>query len=132
MKILVVDDDVRNVVALTTLLERRHVDVVSAGAGLAGVAMLRRTPDVDVVLVDMTVPAIDSYATIAAMRGLASSRDLPIIALTANVSPSERQRCIDAGASAYVVEPVEATDLLLVLGEWLPVTPTGQPHGTPG
>ena len=81
--------------------------------------MLERTPDVDVVLVDMMMPVMDGYATMRAMRSLPSREELPIIAVTAHASAGERQRCIDAGASAYVSKPVEAADLLHVLAEWL-------------
>ncbi len=120
MKALVVDDDFRNIFALTALLERGHLEVVSAESGKEGVALLTRTPDIDVVLVDMMMPVMDGYATMRAMRDLPGRADLPIIALTANVAAGERQRCIDAGASAYVSKPVETADLLVLLGEWLP------------
>jgi CheY-like chemotaxis protein len=119
MKALVVDDDFRNIFALTALLERGHLEVVSAESGEEGVAMLAATPDIDIVLVDMMMPVMDGYATFRAMRGLHGREELPIIALTANVAAGERQRCIDAGASAYVSKPVETADLLVLLGEWL-------------
>jgi CheY-like chemotaxis protein len=127
MKALVVDDDFRNIFALTTLLERGQLEVVSAESGEEGVAILKRTPDIDIVLVDIMMPVMDGYATIRAMRELPWRAHLPIIALTANVAPGERQRCIDAGASEYVSKPVETADLLLILGEWLPATaPAGR------
>jgi CheY-like chemotaxis protein len=72
------------------------------------------------VIVDIMMPVMDGYATIRAMREVPWGRDLPIVALTANVAAGTRQRCIDAGASAYVSKPVEAADLLLILSEWLP------------
>jgi two-component system, chemotaxis family, sensor kinase CheA len=120
MKALIVDDDIRNIFALTTLLERGRLEVISAESGEEGVAALERTPDIDVVIVDIMMPVMDGYATIRAMRQLPWGRDLPILALTANVAAGTRQRCIDAGASAYVSKPVEAADLLLILSEWLP------------
>jgi CheY-like chemotaxis protein len=120
MKALVVDDDFRNIFALTALLERGRLEVVSAESGEEGIALLTRTPDIDIVLVDMMMPVMDGYATIRAMRELPGREDLPIIALTANVAAGERQRCIDAGASTYVSKPVDTADLLVVLGEWLP------------
>jgi CheY-like chemotaxis protein len=127
MKALVVDDDFRNIFALTTLLERGQLEVMSAESGEEGVAILKRTPDIDIVLVDIMMPVMDGYATIRAMRELPWRAHLPIIALTANVAPGERQRCIDAGASEYVSKPVETADLLLILGEWLPATaPAGR------
>ena len=121
MKALVVDDDFRNIFALTTLLERGHLEVVSAESGRDGVAILEQTPDIDIVLVDIMMPVMDGYATIRAMRNLPSGRDVPILAVTANVTPGERQRCIDAGASEYISKPIETDDLLLVLDRLLPV-----------
>jgi signal transduction histidine kinase/HAMP domain-containing protein/ActR/RegA family two-component response regulator len=120
MKVLVVDDDFRNIFALTALLERFHLKVVSAEGGEQGIAVLERDLDVDLVFVDIMMPAMDGYATMRAMRKLTSYRDLPLIAFTAKVAADERQRCIDAGASAYVPKPVDTAQLLLVLGEWLP------------
>jgi CheY-like chemotaxis protein len=115
----VVDDDFRNVFALTALLERGDVQVVSAESGEEGIALLKQTPDIDIVLMDIMMPVMDGYATMRAMRKLAAGRDLPIVAVTANVAPETRQRCIDAGASTYVAKPVESANLLLVLAEWL-------------
>jgi signal transduction histidine kinase/HAMP domain-containing protein/ActR/RegA family two-component response regulator len=120
MKVLVVDDDFRNIFALTALLERFHLEVISAESGEQGIAVLERDPDVDLVFVDIMMPAMDGYATMRAMRKLPSYRDLPLIAFTAKVAADERQRCIDAGASTYVPKPVDTAQLLLVLGEWLP------------
>jgi signal transduction histidine kinase/CheY-like chemotaxis protein/HAMP domain-containing protein len=128
MKVLVVDDDFRNIFALTTLLERGQLEVVAAESGEEGVALLARTPDIDIVIVDIMMPVMDGYATMRAMRKLPLRADLPIIALTANVAAGERQRCIDAGASTYVSKPVDTPDLLLLLGEWLPsAAPVGRP-----
>jgi CheY-like chemotaxis protein len=115
----VVDDDFRNIFALTALLERGDVEVVSAESGEEGVALLRQTPDIDIVLMDIMMPVMDGYATMRAMRKLPAGRDLPIVAVTANVAPETRQRCIEAGASTYVAKPVESADLLLVLSTWL-------------
>ena len=119
-KVLVVDDDFRNIFALTTLLERGNLVVVPAESGEEGIAILERTPDIDVVLVDVMMPVMDGYATMRAMRRMPSRGELPILAVTANVAPGERQRCIEAGASAYLPKPVDGADLLVVLGEWLP------------
>jgi CheY-like chemotaxis protein len=128
MKALVVDDDFRNIFALTSLLERGHLEVISAESGEEGIALLERTPDVDIVLLDIMMPVMDGYATMRAMRRLPERASLPIVAVTANVTAGERQRCIDAGASAYVSKPVDTDELLLVLGEWLPsLTPAGGP-----
>jgi CheY-like chemotaxis protein len=94
--------------------------VVSAESGEEGIALLKRTPDIDIVLVDIMMPVMDGYATMRAMRKLPACGGLPIVAVTANVAAETRQRCIDAGASAYVSKPVECADLLFVLGESLP------------
>jgi signal transduction histidine kinase/HAMP domain-containing protein/ActR/RegA family two-component response regulator len=119
-KALIVDDDFRNIFALTTLLERGDLDVISAESGQEGVTLLEQTPDIDIVLVDIMMPIMDGYATIRAMRRLALPAGLPILALTANVTPGERERCIAAGASQYIAKPVETDDLMLTLRRWLP------------
>jgi signal transduction histidine kinase/CheY-like chemotaxis protein/HAMP domain-containing protein len=126
-KALIVDDDFRNIFALTTLLERGGLAVVSAESGDEGVALLKRTPDIDIVLVDIMMPVTDGYATMRAMRKLPDCAALPILAVTANVDAGQRQRCIDAGASAYVPKPVDTTELLLLLDEWLPSTAVTAP-----
>ena len=123
MKALVIDDDYRNIFALTAMLERGHVIVLSAEGGEEGVKMLAEDPEIDIVLVDMMMPVMDGYATMRAMRELPTGRDVPIVALTAKVAAGERQRCIDAGASAYITKPVEGSDFMVVLGEWLPAKP---------
>jgi CheY-like chemotaxis protein/two-component sensor histidine kinase len=119
-KVLIVDDDFRNIFALTTLLQRSNFVVLSAESGEEGVTLLSRTPDVDIVLVDIMMPVMDGYATIRAMHELPSRAALPIVAVTANVAADTRRRCIDAGACAYVAKPVESADLMFVLSEWLP------------
>ena len=119
-KVLIVDDDFRNIFALTTMLKRSDLVVLSAESGEEGLALLARTPDIDIVLVDIMMPVMDGYATIRAMHQLPSREDLPIVAVTANVAADTRRRCMDAGACAYVAKPVESADVLSVLGEWLP------------
>ncbi|MEA2497093.1 MAG: hypothetical protein QOJ29_5004, partial [Thermoleophilaceae bacterium] len=122
-KILVVDDDFRNIFAMTTLLERGKLEVLSTESGEEGVAMLQRTPDIDLVLVDIMMPVMDGYATMRAMRRLAGREGIPLIAVTANVGVGERERCIASGATAYISKPVEnGADFLLTLGECLPAT----------
>jgi signal transduction histidine kinase/HAMP domain-containing protein/ActR/RegA family two-component response regulator len=119
-KVLVVDDDFRNIFALAALLKRVHIDVVTAESGEQGIALLERTPDVDLVLVDIMMPGMDGYETLRAMRELPTGREIPLVAFTAKAEEGEHQRCIDAGASAYVPKPVDTADLLCLLGEWLP------------
>jgi signal transduction histidine kinase/HAMP domain-containing protein len=123
MKVLVVDDDFRNIFALTSLLKRVEIAVVSAESGEKGIATLTQTSDIDLVLVDIMMPGMDGYATMRAMRKLPDMAELPLVAFTAKVEDGERQRCIDAGASSYVSKPVDTAQLLAVLGEWLPATP---------
>ena len=121
-KVLIVDDDFRNIFALTTLLQRSNLIVLSAESGAEGLALLERTPDIDIALVDIMMPVMDGYATIRAMHELPSRADLPIVAVTANVAAGTRRCCIDAGACAYLAKPVESADLMYVLSEWLPVS----------
>jgi signal transduction histidine kinase/HAMP domain-containing protein/ActR/RegA family two-component response regulator len=123
-KILLVDDDFRNIFALTALLRRVDLEVVSAESGEQGVALLKDAADVDLVLVDIMMPGMDGYATMRAMRKLPSGGPRPLVAFTAKVDAGERRRCLDAGASAYITKPVDTSELLAVLHEWLPaVTP---------
>jgi CheY-like chemotaxis protein len=118
----VVDDDFRNIFALAALLKRVDVEAVSAESGQQGIELLKETPGIDVVLVDIMMPGMDGYATMRAMRKLPSGDEIPLVAFTAKVQDGERQRCIDAGASAYVPKPVDTSQLLTVLGEWLPAS----------
>jgi CheY-like chemotaxis protein len=122
MKVMVVDDDFRSVFAIAALLKRLHVHVVSAESGEQGIALLKQIPDVDLVLVDIMMPGVDGYQTMRAMRKLPSTARIPLVAFTAKVADGERQRCIDAGASAYIPKPIDTAQLIEVLGEWLPAT----------
>jgi CheY-like chemotaxis protein len=98
-------------------LERAGFEVVAAESGVEGLAILERTADIDIVLVDMMMPVTDGYTTMRAMRDRGWRG--PIVALTAKVAAGERDRCIASGASTYVPKPVATSDLLFVLGEWL-------------
>ncbi len=119
-KVLVVDDDFRNIFAVTVLLERGGLEVISAESGAEALTALEQVLDVDLVLVDIMMPVMDGYETIRAMRRLRGSEPLSIVALTAKTGPGERLRCIDAGASAYITKPVEnGPDFLLTLGDCL-------------
>ena len=123
MKILVVDDDFRNIFAMTALLERSHADVVVAESGADALAALERTPDIDLVLMDIMMPVMDGYDTMRAIRAIDRFASLPIIAVTGKAGSGERQRCIDAGANDYVPKPVDTAELLAALRPWLPTTP---------
>jgi CheY-like chemotaxis protein len=122
MKVLVVDDDSRNNFALSAFLKRVGVEVLTAEGGVEGVKLLTDSPDLDLVLVDIMMPGMDGYATMRAMRKLASGASIPLVAFTAKVEAGERERCFDAGASAYLQKPVDTSILLRVLGEWLAVS----------
>ncbi|HEY3926245.1 MAG TPA: ATP-binding protein [Acidothermaceae bacterium] len=126
-KILVVDDDFRNVFALTALLERGNAEVVSAESGEQALAFLARAPQIDLVLMDIMMPGMDGYATMRAIRLLDDFAGVPIIALTGKAMDGERERCVDAGANDYVAKPVDTVDLLAAIGPWLPAPATPSP-----
>ena len=116
---LVVDDDVRNIFALTTFLERSEMKVIYAESGRDGIARLNDTPEVDVVLMDVMMPEMDGYETMRAIRETPKFRNLPIIAVTAKAMKGDREKCIEAGASDYVAKPVDMDQLLSLLRVWL-------------
>jgi CheY-like chemotaxis protein len=118
-KVLVVDDDVRNIFALTSLLEDHHLEVVHAENGRAGIEVLKKTPKIDLVLMDIMMPGMDGYETIKAIRQLPNFRSVPIIALTAKAMKGDREKCIDAGASDYITKPVDLDQLFSVLRVWI-------------
>jgi CheY-like chemotaxis protein len=115
----VVDDDIRNVFALTSVLERHKMDVASAETGQAALDLLDKDPAVDVVLMDIMLPEMDGYDTIRAIRKFPHFRALPIIALTAKAMKGDREKCIEAGASDYIAKPVDTEQLLTLLRVWL-------------
>jgi CheY-like chemotaxis protein len=117
--VLVLDDDVRNIFAVTSVLERHGVRVLYAEDGRAGIDLLRAAPGVDAVLMDIMMPELDGYQTIAAIRRMPGMRTLPIIALTAKAMKGDRERCIEAGASDYIMKPVDTEQLLSLLRVWL-------------
>jgi signal transduction histidine kinase/CheY-like chemotaxis protein/HAMP domain-containing protein len=119
-KVLVVDDDIVNIFALTALLERMALEVVAAESGREALAILERSQGVDIVFVDIMMPGMDGYRTLRAMRELPSSAKLPLVAVTTKVDSNERQRCLDAGASDYAPKPVNTVDLIAILGKWIP------------
>jgi len=117
--VLIVDDDMRNVFALTSVLERHRMKVIYAESGREAIDRLQATPGVDVVLMDIMLPEMDGYETMRAIRGLPQFRNLPIIALTAKAMKGDREKCIEAGASDYVAKPVDTEQLLSLLRVWL-------------
>jgi CheY-like chemotaxis protein len=118
-RVLVVDDDVRNIFALTALLERQGMDVVSVDSGIDALATLGENPEIDVALVDVMMPEMDGYATMSKMRTLPFFEDRPIIALTAKAMKGDREKCIEAGASDYIAKPVDSAHLVGMLRSWL-------------
>jgi CheY-like chemotaxis protein len=118
-KVLVVDDDVRNIFALTSVLENHHMNVVCATNGRQAVDLLRNTPEVDAVLMDIMMPEMDGYETMRLIRKEPQYRALPIIALTAKAMKGDREKCLQAGASDYIAKPVNTDQLLSLLGVWL-------------
>jgi CheY-like chemotaxis protein/nitrogen-specific signal transduction histidine kinase len=117
--VLVIDDDVRNIFALTTFLERSEMKVVYAESGREGIARLQATPQVDAVLMDVMMPEMDGYETMRAIREMPKFRNLPILAVTAKAMKGDREKCIEAGASDYIAKPVDMDQLLSLLRVWL-------------
>jgi CheY-like chemotaxis protein len=118
-KVLVVDDDVRNIFALSSVLERRGMTVLTAGTGREAIATLEATPEVAIVLMDIMMPEMDGYETMQVIRQNALFRRLPIIALTAKAMKGDREKCLEAGASEYLAKPVNTEQLLSALRVWL-------------
>ena len=114
-KVLVVDDDVRNIFALSSVLERHGMDVLSAGTGREAIKVLESTPDLAIVLMDIMMPEMDGYETMRAIRQSPPRQSLPIIALTAKAMKRDREKCLEAGASGYLAKPVNTKQLLRAL-----------------
>jgi CheY-like chemotaxis protein len=118
-KVLVVDDDVRNIFALTGLLERHSMQVLSASNGREAITILEQTPDVAIVLMDIMMPEMDGYQTMRVIRENTKHRVLPMIALTAKAMKGDREKCLEAGASDYIAKPVNTEQLLSLMRIWL-------------
>jgi HAMP domain-containing protein/signal transduction histidine kinase/CheY-like chemotaxis protein len=116
---LLVDDDMRNIFALATVLDEEGMEVVSANNGREAIDIVRRDPDIDIVLMDIMMPEMDGITTIREIRKLERGADLPIIAVTAKAMKGDRERCIEAGAWDYLSKPVDRLHLLSVLRGWL-------------
>jgi CheY-like chemotaxis protein len=117
-KALIVDDDIRNIFALTSVLEQQGMVVYNAENGKDGIEVLTNTPHIDAVLMDIMMPELDGYDTIRIMRKLDAYKDLPIIAITAKAMKGDREKCIEAGASDYLSKPVNTEQLLSLLRVW--------------
>jgi CheY-like chemotaxis protein len=118
-KVLIVDDDVRNVFALTSVLEGYGMDVLYAENGRAGIDVLQRNPDTALVLMDIMMPELDGYATTETIRKMPQFSELPIVVITAKVMKGDREKSMAAGASDYVPKPVDVEHLLDVMRNWL-------------
>jgi len=114
-KVLIIDDDMRNIFSLTSALEQQGISVVFAENGLEGIEKLQANPDVDAALVDIMMPEMDGYETMREIRSIPRYRDLPLIAVTAKAMKGDREKCIEAGATDYVSKPVDVDQLLAVL-----------------
>jgi HAMP domain-containing protein/CheY-like chemotaxis protein/signal transduction histidine kinase len=116
---LLVDDDARNIFALSSVLERRGMKVLTATTGSEAVALVESSPQIAIVLMDIMMPQMDGYQTIGVIRENPSFRRLPIIALTAKAMKGDREKCLEAGASDYLAKPVNTEQLLLAIRMWL-------------
>jgi len=118
-KVLIVDDDVRNIFALSSVLERRGMTVLTAGTGREAIATVESTSDLAIVLMDIMMPEMDGYETMQVIRQNPQFRRLPIIALTAKAMKGDREKCLEAGASEYLAKPVNTEQLLSACRMWL-------------
>ncbi|MDB5138111.1 MAG: response regulator [Mucilaginibacter sp.] len=118
-KVLVVDDDVRNLFALTAVFERSNIDVVTAESGREALEILNKDKTIDIVLMDIMMPEMDGYETIQIIRKEPKNKSLPIIAVTAKAMIGDRQKCISSGASDYITKPVKTDQLLSLMRVWL-------------
>jgi CheY-like chemotaxis protein len=118
-KVLIVDDDIRNVFALTSVLEQHGLSVLYAENGREGIEVLEQHDDVTIVLMDIMMPEMDGYATTTAIRRMPQFAGLPIVALTAKAMKGDREKAIDCGASDYVTKPVDSDHLLSVMEKWM-------------
>ena len=118
-KVLIVDDDARNIFALSTVLENEDMTILSATDGRKAVEIIKKTPDLSIILMDIMMPEMDGYETMREIRKLPELQDLPILALTAKAMKGDREKCLEAGASDYIAKPVDSAQLLSLIRVWL-------------
>jgi CheY-like chemotaxis protein len=118
-KILIVDDDIRNIYSLTSVLESYDVEVLHAERGKDGIVILEQTPGIDIALIDIMMPEMDGYETMQQIRKRPALAEVPLIAVTAKAMKGDRQKCLDAGASDYIAKPVDIDLLLALLRVWI-------------
>jgi CheY-like chemotaxis protein len=118
-RILIVDDDIRNIYSLTSVLESHGVEVMHAEGGGEGILILEQTPGIDIALIDIMMPEMDGYETMRQIRSRPALAQVPLIAVTAKAMKGDRQKCLDAGASDYIAKPVDIELLLALLRVWM-------------
>jgi CheY-like chemotaxis protein len=118
-KVLVVDDDIRNIFAVSSILERQGMEVLTATNGQEAIQRLEAEPDTSLILMDIMMPDMDGYQTMREIRKKGAFRSLPIVALTAKAMKGDREKCLEAGASDYIAKPVHTDQLLATLRQWL-------------
>ncbi|MFA6809565.1 MAG: response regulator [Desulfoplanes sp.] len=118
-KVLIVDDDFRNIFALSAMLEQQNMIVTYAESGVDCLKLINENADTDIVLMDIMMPEMDGYDATRKIRKISKFKNLPIIALTAKAMKGDREKCIQAGASDYITKPVEKEQLLSLLRVWL-------------
>ena len=128
-RVLVIDDDIRNIFSLASVMEAHRIEVLHAESGREGIERLRADPGVDVVLVDIMMPEMDGYETMRTIRSIEEFRGLPMIAVTAKAMKGDRDKCIEAGATDYIAKPVDIDHLLSLLRIWTAKGGRPQPRG---
>jgi CheY-like chemotaxis protein len=118
-KVLIVDDDIRNIFAVTSVLERHQMLIASAETGRSAIEMLQNDPEIDIVLMDIMMPEMDGHDTMRAIRKLPQFKNLPIVAVTAKAMKGDREKCIESGAWDYLSKPIDSEQMLRVLRAWL-------------
>jgi CheY-like chemotaxis protein len=118
-KVLIVDDDIRNIYSLTSVLETYDIQVLHAERGRDGIAILEQNPDIDVALIDIMMPEMDGYETMREIRRRPAISNIPLISVTAKAMKGDRQKCLEAGASDYIAKPVDLDLLLALLRVWI-------------
>lgn len=119
--VLIVDDDARNIFALKAVLRSRNIPSIAVGTGMEAIRLLSAAHSIGAVLMDIMMPDMDGYETIAAIRALPGNNRLPLIAVTAKAMVGDREKCLEAGADNYISKPIDVDELLLQLQQYLSV-----------
>ena len=123
---LIVDDDIRNIFSLTSVLEQYKIEVLYAENGRDGISILKETPSIDVALIDIMMPDMDGFETMREIRRHEELRNIPLISVTAKAMKGDRQKCFEAGASDYIAKPVDVDLLMSLLRVWIERSPRGR------